>query len=544
MLERVGRWEPWLFALSVLVWMWPVLSNDYFVTGDGPCHLYNSRLLNDFLTHNNLPFLERFYFLNGQPDPNWIFNLVTAPILYAFGPMVAERTFFVLYVLAFCYGFRYFLAKINSNARFLAYFGLLACYNKMLLTGFLNNAGSLALWFWVAGWWWQNRKAQGWRFLLKWVLLTLLLYSAHPMGLAYCAMTIACLWLGELLFETREEGIQKVLRMYGKQLTFWVLGALPVFVLLAHFFKRRTWQEETTGPDLMNMLNSIVHLSPLQVLHPDERHLSTALFVATIVFCLMTIALRWRQGQWLRTDGLLLLALFTFLLTLWPPSFFSGGLDMAPRMAIVPFLVLLMWCATAQFPSWAKATGIGAAWVLLLGFCSLRWPIHRAASAYATEVRACAPYIRDTSTMLVLNYDWSGIQMPPEQGPISQGVWLFNHVDCYLGTDKTLAISDNYEVNYGYFPIRDQPSTNFYIHAAVDGVTFDHRPPRASMAAYLKNTGRPIDYVLLLCYSQNHATHPFSQEILEELERDYVQVWGSDGGRVVLFQQKSPSSHR
>ncbi len=538
MLQRFARWEPWLFALAVLAWLMPVLTNAYFVTGDGPCHLYNSRLLNDFMTGNNVGFLDQFYFVTGQPFPNWLFNLITAPILFIAGPIAAERTFFVLYVLCFCYGFRYFLTKINPDARFLAFFGILACYNKILMAGFLNNAASLALWFWVASWWWSHRSEVSWKFGLKASLGILLIFSAHPLGLVYCGMTIGALVTGGFVWAYTNEDPKSAIRAAVRQLSILSLAALPALALMAYFIKVHNWTNEGTGPDFMGQVNSVIHLSPLRILHPAERHLAKIVAFTSVFYLLMAIILRLQRRKWHPADGLLLLMVTAFLITLWPPSFFSGGLDMAPRMAILPFFTLLFWSATVAFPNWAKILGVSMGLGLMACFLYLRLPIHNAASQYAAEVRACSSFIQDTSTLLTLNYNWEGQQPGASSNiaPITKEIWLFTHIDCYLGTDKSLAISDNYEVNFAYFPLTSKFEHNFYFQTAVEGVNFDHRPPRASMLAFKQKTGINIDYVLVLCAAEEHAGHPYTQEVLRELAGNYEKIYASESGRVVLYR--------
>jgi len=115
---------------------------------------------------------------------------------------------------------------------------------------------------------------------------------------------------------------------------------------------------------------------------------------------------------------------------------------------------------------------------------------------------------------------------------------LFNHVDCYLGTDRTMAISDNYETNYGYFPINSKAATEMYQHTSEAGITFDHRPPRANILDYHRRTGQFIDYVLLLCYTDADQNHPYTEEIMAQLAQGYDKIFTSEQGRAVLYKAK------
>ena len=145
------------------------------------------------------------------------------------------------------------------------------------------------------------------------------------------------------------------------------------------------------------------------------------------------------------------------------------------------------------------------------------------------------PHIQDSSTLFVLNYDWAG--QTPEGVPISDRTWLFGHVDCYLGVDKTLVISDNYESHFPYFPIVARWNTDMYSNTDKDQINFDHRPPRADILSYNKRTQQNIDYVLLLSYRDEFKDHPYTIEIFDQLNQAYTKTFTSVHERAVLYKR-------
>lgn len=78
--------EPLIFYTILVLWMIPVWKLDFFVIGDGPCHLFNSKVLLDWYQGVNKDFYQPFYFLNTNFDPNWLYNLITMPLLAFFQP--------------------------------------------------------------------------------------------------------------------------------------------------------------------------------------------------------------------------------------------------------------------------------------------------------------------------------------------------------------------------------------------------------------------------------------------------------------------------
>lgn len=84
--------------------------------------------------------------------------------------------------------------------------------------------------------------------------------------------------------------------------------------------------------------------------------------------------------------------------------------------------------------------------------------------------------------MLTLNYNWNGCT--PAGKDIVNGLWMFTHIDCYLGADRTwlfLIIMKHISGISRSFPggIRDM-----YTQTDKDGINFDNRPPRADIMGY------------------------------------------------------------
>jgi hypothetical protein len=247
--------------------------------------------------------------------------------------------------------------------------------------------------------------------------------------------------------------------------------------------------------------------------------------------------LRWKERRWLETDGLLIFVVLAFAVIMNPPSSLSGGLEVPLRMVMVPFLALLLWLTTVSFPQWVKQVSMGFAILIMAALLWVRLPVHRAASDYAEEVYSLRYQIPDQSRILVLNYDWDG--HTPEGKKIADKIWLFTHLDCYLGAQSSLVISDNYEANFWYFPTVAHWETNMYTQTDKDGINFDHRPPRADILSYQRRTqGQEIDYVLLLSPRPEYAQHPYTLEIMEQLNQAYTKVSTTEHGRAVLYHKK------
>lgn len=84
--------EKYLFISLIIIFLTPIWGNKYFLTQDGPSHLYNSKILLDFVTSNNLEFYKEYYIVNKQLFPNWFSHIILAflPDQYLKGPDVVN----------------------------------------------------------------------------------------------------------------------------------------------------------------------------------------------------------------------------------------------------------------------------------------------------------------------------------------------------------------------------------------------------------------------------------------------------------------------
>lgn len=534
----VSLTESVLFGIILAIWLMPIWSVDFFVTGDGPCHLYNSKILLDWYSHVNKSFYEPFYFVNTNFEPNWLFNLLTMPLLAFFSPGTAEKIFLSIYVLGFAFGFRFFLSQINPKSLFLSSVALVFCQHKLLMLGFYNNCLSFALWFWVAGWWWKIRdNFSPWAHVVM-AFLFLLTYSAHPMGFSFAGLTILCLLFGLLVMDTRQDGIKTAVGKLFKRGFATFLSALPSFVLLIEFAFRRDWSADKSTPNLVDALENIGRLSSLVGLNDSEAKLAiwTAVFCWSIFIAALYFRFKTGPRALQASDGLFLFVWVAIYCIVRPPSAIAGGLEVPMRMVMVPYFAMLFWAATASFPTWASIAGQLGALALTGLFIQDRLPSIREASALAKEVYDCHQHIKEPAVILALNYDYTG--RTPEGKEIANKIWLFGHVDCYIGAKQSAVISDNYEASYAYFPMIWRWQTGLPGQTDKDGINFYNRPPRADLLSYNRRTGQNLDYALLVNYRSEFSEHEYTKEIFSQLDQAYEKVYESPHRRAILYRRK------
>jgi hypothetical protein len=215
-----------LFFVLLALQLVPLWSVHYFLTGDGPCHLYNAKVLLDFFQGGEAKsFFSSWMFVNTALEPNW-FSHATMSLLMGLGtpPFLAEKLLQTFYVLAFGLGLRFMIRQLNPNALFLSTFGLLLTYHHVFQMGFYNYSCSLAIMFWTTGYWLKHRQDWNAGRMLGLGLGFVLLYFCHPIGLLLSFLMIGGVFLAELSNQVfRKKPVMNTAqtwRYFGKKCAF------------------------------------------------------------------------------------------------------------------------------------------------------------------------------------------------------------------------------------------------------------------------------------------------------------------------------------
>lgn len=521
-----------LFAAAAPVW-----SGRFFVTGDGPCHVYNARVLLDYMLGRHFGFYDPFYQLNTNFEPNWFGHLWLAALQLIFAPETAEKVFLTGYVALFGLGLRYLIRQINPESLFLSSFGLLFVWHHLLQSGFYNYACSIALFFWASGFWLQHRyRMTAWHGLIL-AFLWLALYSAHPMGLVFSGAFVGSAILADSVNWGRNQGWGAAGRRFWEQTQTALLPALPMLAMFAEYIYRKPWPTGANTDTLAQVWYDLWNLSALITLHSSERDTVHAIAYIIVALALGAIVLRLRQRKWAEGDFLLL---FTGI-ALWQYFRQAGAqsleLLMPLRVQPFPWLGLLCWAATASYPQWARQLVLALSVVAMAILLAHRIPIHRKASALAEDYVSCVPHIADSSVVLILNYDFNGLDTQGKE--ISNRNWLFIHGADYIGAYRTTILSDNYEALRYYFPLIWRWDRDMFRITDKEGVNFDNRPPRADFINFKhRSGGYDLDYVLLLHYDARFYDHQYAREIHGQLETGYDFIYASPGGKAELWRLK------
>ena len=535
------RIESAVFYLLLAANLIPLWSVHYFLTGDGPCHLYNAKVLLDMYHSAELkafynPWLGINYFF----EPNW-FSHAALEMMMGVGvaPYLAEKFLQTFYVLAFGLGLRYLIRQINPAGLFMSSFGLLLCYHHVYQMGFYNYSCSLAIMFWVVGYWLRYRSDwTTWRMLLQ-GLGFLVLYFCHPVGLFFAFLLIGSVLLADLLAETREKRpVREVFHVFRQKIIALTVSALPVLVLLAQYVFKKGINPTPRSESDRQIWEDLYRFTALSTMMQAER--KTALLVAGLFLVLvlgaLTIKIRSKRLQW--TDALFVVFGLTLLIYFRQPGGIAGAGILPIRLQLLPYLMLLLWLASVEFPKWIRLATLVFSIAALAALMSIRIPHNRMASDAAEDLVSAAAVIPDRVSVLPISFDHNGRHANGEE--VADAIWLFVHAADYIGTQRQVIMLDNYEAATPNFPLSWRRERNPYNCLEKDGNNFEGQPPYADFLHYPENSNNAsVDYVVTWCLDRKKfGDHPFVEHIRQQLDEGYDLVYTSGTGLVKVFKSK------
>ncbi len=530
--------ERWFFFALLLLALLPVwASGRFYVTGYGPCHVYNSKVLLDYMLGRNLDFYGNFYDLNLHLQPNWLSHISLAVLQLVFAPEIAEKVFLTGYVLLFGFGLRYLLRQINPESIFLSSVGLLFVWHHLLVSGFYNFAFSIAILFWLGGYWLKNREALAVRHLVILAASWVLLYFTHAMGALFSLALVGSAALTEWLRTARADGVGAAWRKHQTSLLRTGAAALPMLGLLGWYFWKTPAITGTDTRTFADLWENLIQLWSLILLNSTERDTVKAVAILVGLLLAGAVWLRIRSRTFAAGDFLLLFVAVAAWQYFSPENSKAAGLQIPLRVQSFVWLGLLCWTATATFPEWVRRNAPPAAAALLIVLTFLRFPAQRRASDLVEDYMWCIEKVDDRSVVLVLNYDFNGLDKQGRQ--IANRQWPFIHAADYLGAYRTVILSDNYEATKPYFPINWRWQRDMYVQTDKDGINFENRPPRADILGYKRRSeGYDIDYVLFLSYDPRFYDHDYAREIMGQVYQGYEHVAFSPNGKGELWRRK------
>lgn len=525
-----------LFRFLLVATVVPLWLHQYYLTGDGPCHVYNANLVFDLWKDQHYEFYNAYLFLHRILLPNWFAHFWLGALMEVFPPYSAEKILLTAYALLLPLSVRWAVQQINPRASYLAFLSFPFVYNHVFQMGFYNFSFSVVGCFLLIGYYLRWRAALTPGRQLGLAIGWLLLYFCHPVGLAYAGAALGFFIVVEKGVSGRQAGwtLNQFVLAWGEALGSLLLSALPALALFANFLYYHPSPPAPNPDTFFKLQQEFFELTALIALTWREKPLAVAMAVVFGLLLGYIIYQRGRERRWSAYDGFLLMFFLAVLIYFKAPGGLAGAGILSVRLQFFPYLLLLLWLATVTPPPALRGAVMVLGVGFTLAFIGVRLPTYQRQAEALSEILSVDPLIEPTKTLLPLSFSFNGLSTNGQ--PIADAIWLFVHPFDYLGARKPLIIFPNYEASTWNFPIvwRWQRE-GFSQIGNVEAI-----PPEANFLDYPQRTGGAVDYVLTWCQDQSPwPDHPATKNINAQLAAGYDLIYTSTSGRVKLYRRKN-----
>ena len=423
--------EKYLFGIAIIVSLLPLLETTIVPSLDGPAHLYNSNLILQLFSENE--FISSFYSLTSSPNPNLSGHVLLSILLLIFPAFLAEKTLLALYILGFSSFFRRLILIQNPKSIWLTYLVFPFLYTFVFALGFYNFSIGIVFLLWALYFWVKNEnKRLGILNLTGLFLLIVATFFSHVFVFAVLMLVLFTRVLFRF-FQPKQRASAK------NKLTELILACSVSIGLFAYYFVSRPAAHNATHLSPFQLLEDIVTLNPIVSYSKGREGIFLAVIGAVILYFLVLTILSSKQlfsKKNLAKDSWLLLAVILLIFYFILPDSNSLGGFINTRVALVFYLLLLVWIGIQRLPN---KRVIPAIFVLLFAHYQLvdyYSNCIRDLNEVAENCYEMEKYIEENNVVIPLNFSEN---------------WMTGHFSNYLGVTKPLVILDNYEAVNDYF---------------------------------------------------------------------------------------------
>jgi hypothetical protein len=523
--------EPFIFWIMLLGGLIPLITHKYFVTLDGPSHLYNGYLVK-YLLSGDYPAISQLFTMNPFPVPNWFSHFLFTTLGIVLPGLLAEKVVLFLYLFFTPLLFRKLILFIAPENRVFSWLMILFVHNQNFYFGFFNFSFGILFMFLTLHYYIRNQNKDTFRTQFLLCCLFLLLYFSHLMVFMVTFILLIILSAEDIVISNSGGGISVSGLKQAARRAFRVpVAALPAILLTLGYLFRTGIDYNPERLPFQKLVEWIADIRPLLAIRygfPWKSY-TYLLFIVLVIMILfqMTLFLRrnWKKKEILSNQPRSLTIGPAFVFLLFTLGFLIFLFIMpnfnliSERLIFFFFLFLITWLSILHFPRWVHYT---MAIVVIVFHISFTRMYHHTIGGYSEKAMKLVEVTRDMQpgeVILPLNYNEK---------------WNFMHISGYVGTDHPCAILDNYEAWLPWFPVqwnRDQydigNTEDTYIHT--EAPDFFTLKPKRSIPEIIPN--------ILLIYRTDSGVTDIPANISAILDKSYIKV--SENDFCALFRIKN-----
>ncbi len=537
-----GRIEGWLqvFALTIIIaaqiisfWAFK-----YFPTTDGPSHVANAQIIRNYYLPAGHVYRD-YYQLQKKPMTNVMGHALLALLSMVSPPLIAEKIFLTLYAVLGPLSAWYAFTALQRRAGFLAIVATPFFFGYLFHMGFYNFSLSCIPFFFTLGYWLRHRENLTLSRAVVLTALSLIIYFCHIFALAMLCVIIAIMSCWLFLVEVITKRISRKIDWQSTRAGFTsralvsLYALLPAILLTLTFTQGRSFDGAPADWKKPNILLDLLLSKSLVAYRLPELWCAWALSLLIGFVAIYIVLQKIRKRSVLAFDGLLLVPIALTCLCLTFNDFRHGVLFVPSRLMLFITFSVLIWIAAQPLPTVLRVSLWMGAATASLTLTAIRFPAYQRFDQQIAQYVAAAESIEPGSTLLPIVYSPMGL--PPLPDKAEPGIRPFYLPSAYIAAVKLIIDLRNYEAAEAFFPVHFRDEINPFNYLAT-GHGFDKVPQVFDIDAYVKKTGKPVDYILTWG-DPDGLDEAAVQKVTSQLNSGYIQISGS--GPAHLWRRKS-----
>jgi len=525
--------EPYAFILFCLIGTLPILLTKYYVTLDGPAHLYNANIIKELL-FDNYSEIQNVFSINYFPVPNLMSQLIMSLLNLALPSFISEKIFLLLYFVLTPIFFRKYMLLLYPGNRAFTYLILLFLHNNLLYFGFYNMCIAVTFLFITSYYNLKYCKTFSLKHLFILSFLLLLIYFSH-IFIFFIAILVQLITICSTIKTKRE--FDEVLIVNYKiilgRLKLLFVSLIPCLVLSFIYFLKIDSIESNSRPSIEELIKWLIDIKPLLTLCDcsdwwNLTHILLGLFViiiATNVFLKIKNGIIYRSNHLYFkpfVEGTSYWWLFSSLAFLILYFIMPNAILLSDRLIFVFYLFLIIWLGSLHHPKFIHIITFVVVVVLQITFIRIYVKEMKGLSVDAKKLESIATNIESNHLTLTLNYSNN---------------WLHSHISGYVGANKAIPVIENYEAQLKWFTINWNKSVyeldildnwgvnnkdlacDFYLNSK-DTMCF-------SLNTKADHRIKPIDYIIVLG-KPDTSTNLCNDKVKTVLDNYYIKLDSND----------------
>jgi len=518
-----------LFYTLLFLHLIPLFFGKYFLTQDGPSHLYNAFIFKDLLSNPHSIFAN-YFDINKVPNPNWLVTVFYSFLMLFFPPFAAEKIFLVLYVLFLPLSFRFLIRQINPNSPFITLLIFPLVYNITLYLGFFNFCFSIIIYFYATGYWLKYQGLFNIKRFLVFLILVTFIYFSHPVSFVILCMTIGVFIVSELISDIR--GAKKALLSASKRISVFALCLIPSLIFFAMFFRGIGAGMVFTRRYVKVYIVDQLQNYGLYFMGKTDLRICTVFAAILVFFFIYNLVTRIKNKRFYRLDILYLFFALFSILTFFSPEEIAGGSVILIRLILYSNIIAIICISAYSYPKNLKKYSTYLFFAFAMFWLGFRSYYFLNVQSELHEFMSIENNIPEGKTLLPFIIQKSNPDGSPVDTKRDIDINIFQHAANYISLEKKLICLANYEAEQSYFPIKWKAEKSPSGYFQENGEMLKD----SSISSYKAKVKAWPDYILIWDESGHVAER---KALIKEMVKNYVLDQIQSNNKVALYRKTS-----